>query len=496
MSTSRRALALLAVCGLSPSLAAPEERARVVFRVHPLASQQQLLDRSSRGPGLVGLGQPRPPSASLRAWSRLRQQWEERWQPAPDAPVPLPLGLDMVLPPAPGQDPAEAFDLAFLEARTATEAAAKLGLSAGDAAALERLIDAQAVRVAAGLEAAGRFAPLIERLEGLAKRVDLEGFLARAARFYGVEDRLPPTIHVELLWSPDSDGFLAATQVGSHMVLPVPQGWGRTERDAAALLTTVVHELGHYFVSLLPGEVRARVARAIVEGEGVLNAGRPNVFDEALQTALGTLIFARDRLPDSFDPREPLYGEDRGETYPDAIDVLARELEAPLRAHLDTPGAFQAAFLTEGLAAQARRYPRRPLHFSRSCLVLAPRRTAATAFQRAFPDGDQLAREELGLDDFAPRSQELAGATRWLLLEPQDLQRRPGLLAELGTAWAAPLAAGLTETTLAQVQAARRGPGLGYDVVVVARDAAGLRRALVALRTARSLPESEPLSVR
>lgn len=481
---------LLGALAAAPALAQPEP-VRIVFRTNELASRQHLLDGAARSPGLVGLGAPGPLAA--RQYGRLRQRWEEAYRPPAAS---LPPGLEQVLPPAPGEDPAEAFDLAFLEADTAAEAAARLGLAPADAQALERLLDAQAAQVAAGLQQVDRFAALIERLERLAREADLDGFVARAARFYGVERRLPPTLFVDLLWTPSRDPGLVATQVGSHMVIPVPRGWGERDEEAGALLSTVVHELGHAFVGLLPADARAAVASALVDREGVLNAGRPNVFDEALQTALGTLVFERDRLPRTFDPGASLYEPDRGETYPDAIDALARALEAPLRAHLDTPGGFTRGFLDDGVAAQAARFGRRPLHFTRACLVLAPRPALGAAFRRVFPAEVDGAREVRDAAAFARRSRALPARSRWIVVTRDDARRRPGLLAEHGVAWAAPLVDALASGEAALAQAARRAPGAGFDVVVVARDDDGARRALVALRDAAALPEGAPLRVR
>ncbi|MBI5548264.1 MAG: hypothetical protein HY901_30660 [Deltaproteobacteria bacterium] len=219
-----------------------------------------------------------------------------------------------------------------------------------------------------------------KKLETLAARSSIAGFLQSLARFYGVEEILLEPLEVELLWGSSFRG----TVMGRRMILFFPPDTKTDEGTMASKLGVVVHELGHYFEERMPVERKRAITTAMVEKAGYVNDGHPNILEEALQTAAGNIVFLKKHFPAAYDPNASFYMYEAKLEYPFAIDALARRLAPILEKELEASSTFFPRFLDLALAEQRQVIPPLPRHFARASLVSGPAKQVAMLFKPLF----------------------------------------------------------------------------------------------------------------
>ncbi len=494
----RTVLALLFPVALA---AAPAVRFEVRYR--PLASQARVLQalsmepddpmhRSVRQAFAAELTADPVLAASVEDFGRLAGGFLARAEAAP-AQEELPWGTGGVLPPRSGEDPEELLHLAFLRADTPAGAARNLGLGDRDSRVLVRTFEALAPAWARIAGDAPRHRAAAEAMTRLARESGADAFLARVADFYGVTDGLDPRLEVSLLWMP-SGRHQRATQASEFMIVPTPLDWldeAKREETVAGSLTVAVHEFGHYFFSLVRRPGRSAMADLLVHHLGVPNPGRVNLFDEALQSTLGSLVFQRDHLPAWFREDESVYGYLKGEPFPDAIVSVARALEPVVRAGLAVRDGFRRRVLPAYPGVQARLFGRRPAHFAAVSVIYASRDKDRHRFGDLFRLRDRYSFGPGERGEFLARSAVHAGASRWLLLRPEDLA--PDRLAALG---GVPPPGDAQEAVRSGRSrgfwwARRRTPRGGFEFWLVAGEGAAMRDLLVDVHRAGDLPEDE-----
>lgn len=494
--------ALLALLVALPAAAAP---VRFEVRYRPLASRARVLHGLAFDP-------EDPVHASIRdafgsapelveaaeEYARIAGAYLEK-SDRTQAPEELPPGTHGVLPPRSGEDPSERLQLAFLRAETPAEAAREMKLSRRDGRALEAAFASLEPAFVAVAGDAARHRAAAEAMDRLARERGAGDFLARAARFFGVAGDLDSRLEVSVLWLPPGRSMLA-TQASEFMVVPIPADWlaeRRVEQTTREALATSVHEFGHYLFSLVRRPSRAAMADLLVHRCGLPNPGRVNLFDEGLQSALGNLIYERDHLGEGFDPDAPVYSYLTREPYPHAIDAVARALEPVVRRALDQPDGFRRQVLPAYPGIQDRLFGRRPRHFAAVSTVYASRAPDRRAFDGLFRGRDRYSFGPGMRDDFLVRSQVHPGASRWLLLRPEDLG--PSTVGALGAATAPP------EEALDAVRsgerrgfwwARRRTREGGFDFWLVAGEPPAMRDLLEQVYGARELPAGRVVRLR
>lgn len=234
-----------------------------------------------------------------------------------------------------------------------------------------------------------------------------------------------------------------------------------------------------------------QVSARIIEAVGLFNRRHMNVVEEATQTAIGNILFVRDRLPDSFD-RRSFYDYETGLEVPHAIDSLARALEPLIEEELQKPGAFATSYVDRVLAAQKKTLGNPPRNHTHVALVLATSKGARNQFSGMFWGLDRWAGLPSDVDEFASRSMQQPTIARWVFLTTEDAKKKD-LLAKLDLPVAKKLR--LTKRDAACMQSSTRASGRGYDFYAVGRDEEALRKLIIALHAAPVLPETRPLCV-
>lgn len=305
------------------------------------------------------------------------------------------------------------------------------------------------------------------------------------ARFYGVTAKVGRELTVDLLWAPD--GYSSATCVGPFMLVPLSSVQARDVKELKAMFGVTVHELGHYFASLLDLETRVAFGNRAI-GRGLPNQRHPNILDESTQVALGNIIFMRNQLPDAYDPAANVYSFEPNNDWPDAIDSLGRALAPVVEKHLDAEGAFSTAYLNDALRVQDRLFAPRAKHFARVALVHFENNQLAPYFNGLFPGVSRFAfRNDPA--KFAAAVEENRALPRWYLATRERLFDADCPVPK----WAQALESRLKKGTLGCVQARLDEAGT-IEFVALSANTAAMRPVLIALQRMTALP-TKPLCV-
>jgi hypothetical protein len=250
----------------------------------------------------------------------------------------------------------------------------------------------------------------------------------------------------------------------------------------------VVHEFGHHFLSRVSRAERVRLSNLMLSEQGLLRQRHGNIIEEAMQAALGNLVFMRRSLPEHFDDRQAYSFEPRSE-YPDAISSLALALEPHVEELLGREGSLQA-LVERALREQAQLFPALLAHHTRVGVVLG-NKDAQRYFRGLFWGVSRWAHGLEELAQFEVTSRSGPALARWVLLTLDDLTQQPELVSRVEVEGLAALASRVR---------AGRGPGCvqavrregGWDVGVIARDRDGMRQLLIAVQRGLRIPDASP----
>ncbi|MFL5318925.1 MAG: hypothetical protein ACJ790_04655 [Myxococcaceae bacterium] len=325
------------------------------------------------------------------------------------------------------------------------------------------------------------------KLAAYATESRMDEFLDRMKRFYGVKDDGAYRVH--LLYAPE--GFSQATVSDHEVIMPLTKSEVMDEKELPTWLGVVVHEFGHSYISQMPqAEVQAET-NLIVNRGGLLNHTHSNIVDEATQTAIGNIVFVRDRMP-TFMDRRSFYSFDPNGDYPDAIDSLARALEGEVSAALEKGGTFKGEFLEHALDIQARTFGNAPKLHTHVGLVLTGNKSALNRFNGLFWG---RSRWSYSVDDpkgFQADSKKNPGIARFVIFTSEEATEEHLAAAQMPLATSFKLPKGQAGCAIAK----RRSADGSYDFYVQGADIDGVRRVLIALHRAATVPESKPLCVK
>lgn len=390
---------------------------------------------------------------------------------------------------APKSRSSDAWTIAFLESSSAAQAAERLRLTDEEA----KVVD-EALRALAGpMDALAGESPgtreASELMSRLAKRSHLERFASRAAAFFGTPSTADLDLKVDLVLVPR--GAAISTTIQNHMVVAVSSA-AMTERAAADHLGVVVHEFGHYLSGQLPDAELHRVSDRLVDALGLLRRRRMNVVDEAVQTALGNILFVRQNFPDALEPDDTFIDYDPAQEYPSALDSLARALEGPLARRLDSPGSYQKEFLDDVIAAYRGLFPPRPRDYAHAALLLYSDPRELAWFKRQFWDAGLGAFALTQAEEFERYASAMPDRPRWLLATTADLDAAEAAAARFSLPSPRGLRARVGPEGAPGCLSAARRPGGGLGFTLLARDRDGLRETLHRVWDAAELPGSAP----
>jgi hypothetical protein len=276
------------------------------------------------------------------------------------------------------------------------------------------------------------------------------------------------------------------------ILLPLTTETCENEARLASYLGVVVHEFSHQCLMLLPRERRQSFSDRVLYPQGILNLYHPNIVEEAIHTAIGNLLFLRRHLPEALDDRM-VYRYELENAYPYAIDALARTLEPLVEGWLSGQCRFSEV-VDAALLEQLRLFGARPSHHAAVALVWAADRGGLGYLRNTFP---ALRRWTFGPNnkrEFIDHSRRNPRISRWILLHPAE--RLPTVSEELSLAHLLPLAPPEQKRdSSAWCIAARRQKDSGYDFLLVAPDADGMRRLVMTVHQASTIPEGRCLHV-
>ncbi|MDJ0821790.1 MAG: hypothetical protein QNJ09_08285 [Paracoccaceae bacterium] len=333
-------------------------------------------------------------------------------------------------------------------------------------------------------------ADVAAELAALAEEAGVRDWLQRVSRLIwadklGIDN---VTLEIRLIWSPVP---ASATIFGSFILLPVSSQEMERTTWKQAILGVVVHEFGHWCVSRLPRRDRVCLTNTILAA-GLPNRYHFNLVEEAIHTAIGNILFVRDKFGESA-LRPVVYGYESQSDYPYAIDSLSREVAPEIDRLLDpeSGSTFGDAVATV-LRHQRDVLPPKPIHFTRIGLLVTNNASAQRLFKGLFP---AMRRWEIGEGDLNllmsfPDAPHLP---RWFLWVgaltdlpaniPQDMAAAAQSACHAGfNAWCA--------TRMAKTQAH------AFDAVVWAASVPDMREVLIKLHQATGLPTvSNPLTL-
>jgi hypothetical protein len=276
------------------------------------------------------------------------------------------------------------------------------------------------------------------------------------------------------------------------MIIPLTDGVAGDPQALPGWLGVVVHEFGHQFLAYVSDARRDALSNRIAARGGLLQRRHANVVDEATQAALGNLLFMRERLPQFFEEGN-VYSFEPDLDYPDLIDSLARAVEPLVKDALAKGQTFDAAFVDRVLAAQAAIAPPKLAHFSHVALLFAGSKQGRRDFDGLFWGRSRFNPREAA--EFVASSTAAPELSRWVVATSATLAANAAALEASLPALA------LAEKDLAGgawagcVRAAPRPSG-AWDVVVLAKDDAGLRRALIAVQRGLAPGDARPFCVK
>lgn len=245
--------------------------------------------------------------------------------------------------------------IASLVARTPEEHVSHLGLltSQNDARKAQAIIDHFRPRFDAYWETKGR--TLCENASrDLARVFDRESLTAHTeslAAFYGADlSSGKTTLHLHLMARPTHASIDAASQIGGHAIVEIPE-WQAAEERAPV----VVHELLHHLYAMAPDEKLASLARTFATTKDPFGKASYAVLDEALAVALGTAPVMQRLDPAGFSKKN---GSPMGLYAEPTIDRVAKAVRPFLEATIREGKTLHDPAFVEGyLAAIHAAYP-------------------------------------------------------------------------------------------------------------------------------------------
>ncbi len=143
----------------------------------------------------------------------------------------------------------------------------------------------------------------------------LSAFLARVARFYGVDPMAQPPPRLVLVPVPDGDGTHAQA-VGRTLLIEIRPS-DRPEEEVAP----IVHENAHFLFLAIDPERRRRLAQGM-EAEGPLGSEAWRALGEALPTAIAQGVADKTFRPGEWSSSVPWYHLEEVDAYAKAIFPL------------------------------------------------------------------------------------------------------------------------------------------------------------------------------
>ncbi|MBM4352573.1 MAG: hypothetical protein FJ109_02070 [Deltaproteobacteria bacterium] len=271
--------------------------------------------------------------------------------------------------------PHEKFALAFLETTTVNDAAALLKLSKQEQDIVigtllhfaRKMKDEYAVET-------GHLVAFAQKANILITLADAGGFIGQLRSFYGIKGAIPETIPVDVLWAPP--GFNRPAHMDYHVILPVSVDHAQTDEAVLQHLSLAMQEVSQYLLTKLPAETLSRAGALLLQECGMVNPGNPFMIRQALQVAVGEVLFLRERFPDL--PASPVLSPwDPQLDYPFAVDELARGYAAVLKDTFSQPGGFYPAFVTRAVDVQKGLLPPRPRFFTSTAILFGDKESRA-----------------------------------------------------------------------------------------------------------------------
>jgi len=304
--------------------------------------------------------------------------------------------------------PHEKFAMAFLETTTVNDAAMLLKLSKQEQDIVigtllhfaRKLKDHYAVET-------GHLSAFAQKANILITLADAGGFIGQLRAFYGIKGAIPETIPVDVLWAPP--GFNRPTHLDYHIILPVSVDHAQTDEAVLQHLSLAMQEVSQYLLTKLPAETLAKAGMQLLQECGMVNPGNPSMIRQALQVAMGEVLFLRERFPDL--PASPvLWPWDPSLDYPYAVDELARGYAAALKETFSQPGGFFPGFVTKAVEIQKALIPPRPRFFTSTGILFGDKESRAlfnsmfAAVDRVEVDIDKVGDFETAVDTTPARA--------------------------------------------------------------------------------------------
>lgn len=289
--------------------------------------------------------------------------------------------------------PHERFALAFLETTNVNDAATLLKLSADDRNVLIGTLKhfARKMKDSYGSEIA-HLKSFNQKAHVLITLADAGSFIEQMRTFYGVSAAIPQKIPVDVLWAPP--GFVMPAHMDYHIILPVSVDHAETDEAVLQHMAMVIQEIGEYLLSRLPPDTLAKASARLLSECGYVNPSRPSMVREAVQIAMGEVLFLKERFPDL--PSKPfMVPWDNALQYPYAVDELARAFAEALRDYFNQPSGFFPGFVDRAVKIQKTLFPPIPRSFASTGLLFGDKASRGQ-FNSLFADVD---REEFDVSD-------------------------------------------------------------------------------------------------
>lgn len=291
--------------------------------------------------------------------------------------------------------PHEQFALAFFEASKPGDAVALLKLSQAEQDLVINTLKHFAARMKDHYaKETAHLKDFAQKATILVSLADAGGYIDQMKSFLGVTQSIPQTIPVNVLWSPP--GFVRPAHMDYHIVLPVPADKAETDEAVLQQLSVVVQEAALYLFGKMPADLRSQAGNTFLRECGLVDARQPELIREALQVALGEVLFLRERFADL--PHAPALAPwNPAADYPYAVDELARLYAEEMRPSLNQSGAFFPGFVLKAIEVTRLLFPPQPRFFASTALLIGDPESIAL-FDGLFPDVDRL---RFGLEDGA-----------------------------------------------------------------------------------------------
>lgn len=181
------------------------------------------------------------------------------------------------------------------------------------------------------------------RLSEIIKQKSLVEFSARVAKFYGAQLPANHVIYFNLMARPVSKARgTFGTQIENHAIAEILEG-----EDPKNRVDVLLHELYHYFYSLMPTAEKAELTKVFVSSPDPDSLAAYNLFDEALATAIGNGLVARLVKSESDFQRD--FNKEGGFYNDYFIDRAGKKLLPLVERRINEGQAIDAGFVAEYL---------------------------------------------------------------------------------------------------------------------------------------------------